>query len=77
MTFQASILHRPEFAYSQTHIFLGSQPLEIAAYIERTAINMRIDTIRTLRVSLAGTATSKFTDVIEAVFGVDEEVAPN
>ena len=37
---------------------------------------MRIDSLRTLRVSLAGTATSKFTDVIEAVFGVDEESAP-
>ena len=37
---------------------------------------MRIDSLRTLRVSLAGTATSKFTDVMEAVFGVDEESAP-
>ena len=37
---------------------------------------MRLDSIRTLRVALAGTATSKFTDVIEAVFGVDEEMAP-
>ena len=37
---------------------------------------MRIDSIRTLKVSLAGTATSKFTDVMEAVFGVDEEIAP-
>ena len=37
---------------------------------------MRIDSLRTLRVSLAGTATSKFTDVLEAVFGVDEEMAP-
>ena len=37
---------------------------------------MRIDSIRTLKVSLAGTATSKFTDVMEAVFGVDEEMAP-
>ena len=37
---------------------------------------MRIDSICTLRVSLAGTATSRFTDVMEAVFGVDEEMAP-
>ena len=37
---------------------------------------MRIDSIRTLKVSFAGTATSKFTDVMEAVFGVDEEIAP-
>ena len=37
---------------------------------------MRIDSIRTLKVSLTGTATSKFTDVMEAVFGVDEEMAP-
>ena len=61
----------------QTHFSLQAlNQLEIAAYIERTAINMRIDSLRTVRVSLAGTATSKFTDVLEAVFGVDEEMAP-
>ena len=37
---------------------------------------MRIDSIHTLKVSLAGTATSKFTDVMEVVFGVNEEMAP-
>ena len=37
---------------------------------------MRLDSIRTLKSALAGTATSKFTDVMEAVFGVDEEFAP-
>ena len=37
---------------------------------------MRLDSICTLKTALAGTATSKFTDVIEAVFGVDEEIAP-
>ena len=37
---------------------------------------MRLDSIRTLKSALAGTATSKFTDFIEAVFGVDEEFAP-
>ena len=34
---------------------------------------MRIDSIQTLKSALAGTATSKLTDVLEAVFGVPEE----
>ena len=37
---------------------------------------MRLDSIRTLKSALAGTATSKFTDVMEAVFRVEEEFAP-
>ena len=37
---------------------------------------MRIDSIRTLKSALAGTATSKLTDVLEAVFGVPEEFTP-
>ena len=37
---------------------------------------MRLDSIRTLKSALAGTATSKFMDVMEAVFGVEEEFAP-
>ena len=37
---------------------------------------MRLDSIHTLKSALAGTATSKLTDVMEAVFGVDEEFAP-
>ena len=37
---------------------------------------MRLDSIHTLKSALAGTATSKFTDVMEAVFGVDEEFVP-
>ena len=37
---------------------------------------MRLDSIHTLKSALAGTATSKFTDVMEAVFGVEEEFVP-
>ena len=37
---------------------------------------MRLNSIRTLKSALAGTATSKFMDVMEAVFGVEEEFAP-
>ena len=37
---------------------------------------MRLDSIHTLKSALAGTATSKFMDVMEAVFGVDEEFTP-
>ena len=37
---------------------------------------MPLDSIRTIKCALAGTATSKFTDVLEAVFGVDEEEVP-
>ena len=58
------------------YLFQSLNQLEIAAHIERTAINMRIDSIRTLRSALAGTATSKLTDVLEAIFGVPEEFTP-
>ena len=37
---------------------------------------MRLNSIHTLKSALAGTATSKFMDIMEAVFGVDEEFAP-
>ena len=37
---------------------------------------MHLDSIRTIKCALAGTATSKFTDVLEAVFGIDEEEVP-
>ena len=38
---------------------------------------MRLDAIRTMKCALAGTATTKFTDVLEAVFGIDEEEVPD
>ena len=37
---------------------------------------MCLDSIRTIKCALAGTATSKFTNVLEAVFRVDEENPP-
>ena len=37
---------------------------------------MRLDSICTIKCALAGTATSKFTDILEAVFGIDEENPP-
>ena len=37
---------------------------------------MRLDSICTIKCALAGTATSKFTDALEAVFGIDEENPP-
>ena len=37
---------------------------------------MRLDSICTFKSALAGTTTSKFMDVMETVFGVDEEFAP-
>ena len=37
---------------------------------------MHLDSIHTIKCALAGTVTSKFTDVLEAVFGVDEENPP-
>ena len=65
-------LHQPVlFLY-----FQSLNQLEIAAHIERTAINMRIDSIRTIKSALAGTATTKLTDVLEAVFRVNEEYVP-
>ena len=44
--------------------------------MERTALDMRLDAVRTLKSVFAGTTTSHFTNVIEAVFGVDEENPP-
>ena len=38
---------------------------------------MRLDAIRTIKSALAGMATSKFTDILEAVFGIDEEEVPD
>ena len=38
---------------------------------------MRLDTIRTIKCVLAGTTTTKFTDVLEAVFGINEEEIPD
>ena len=37
---------------------------------------MRLDAVRTLKSMFAGTTTSHFTDMIEAVFGVDKENLP-
>ena len=37
---------------------------------------MCLDSIRTIKCALAGTVTSKFTDVLKAVFGVNEENPP-
>ena len=37
---------------------------------------MRLDSICTLKSALRGTATSKFTDVMEAVIGVEEDFVP-
>ena len=77
VTFQRLILRKLESVLYQLVLSLQSlNQLEIAAHIERTAINMRIDAIRTLKSALAGTATTKLTDVLEAVFGVSEEYPP-
>ena len=37
---------------------------------------MHLDSIQTIKCALAGTAMSKFTDVLKAVFGIDEENPP-
>ena len=46
--------------------------LEIATYVEERAIRMRRDALQTLKASLAGTATTRILDVLEAAFGVAE-----
>ena len=74
---QPLIIRKPEFIfYYFSYNLQALNQLEIATHIERTALAMRLDSICTLKSALAGTATSKFTDVMEAVFGVDEEFAP-
>ena len=40
--------------------------------IERTGLQLREDAVRVIKTALAGTATTKFTDMMEAVFGIDE-----
>ena len=57
--------------------FQSLNQLEIATHIERTEITMRLDAVRTMKCALAGTATTKFTDILEAVFGIDEEEVPD
>ena len=57
--------------------FQSLNQLEIAMHIKKTAITMHLDAVRTIKCALAGTATSKFTDVLEAVFGIDEEEVPD
>ena len=46
--------------------------LEISVHVEKTALLLREDAIKVMKTALAGTATTKFLDVMEAVFGVDE-----
>ena len=46
--------------------------LEIATYVEERAIRMRRDALQTLKAGLAGTATTRILDVLEAAFGVAE-----
>ena len=46
--------------------------LEIVVHVEHQGILIRADAVRTMKVALAGTATTKFLDVMEAVFGVSE-----
>ena len=57
--------------------FQSLNQLEIATHIEKTAITMHLDAIRTMKCTLTGTATTKFTDILEAVFGIDEEEVPD
>ena len=47
--------------------------LQIATYIEKTALMVREDAVRTMLVALTGTATTKFTEMMEGVFSVPEE----
>ena len=46
--------------------------MEIATYVEERAIRMRRDALQTLKAGLAGTATTRILDVLEAAFGVAE-----
>ena len=46
--------------------------LEISVHVEKTALLLREDAIKVMKTALAGTATTKFLDVMEAVFGIDE-----
>ena len=52
--------------------FQACNQLEIATYVEERSIRIRRDALQTLKVGLAGTATTKLLDVLEAAFGVPE-----
>ena len=56
--------------------FQAFNQLEISCHVEKTALLLREDAVKVMKTALAGTATTKFIDVMEAVFGVDEEEAP-
>ena len=56
--------------------FQALNQLEIATHIEKTAITMRLDLICIIKCALTGTAISKFTNILKAVFGMDEENPP-
>ena len=46
--------------------------IEIACRVERNALLLREDAVCVMKTALARTATTKFTDMMEAVFGIDE-----
>ena len=73
----SSLFHFSSQFLTNSSSFQSLNQLEIATHIEKTAITMRLDAIRTIKCALAGTATTKFTDILEAVFGIDEEEVPD
>ena len=52
--------------------FQACNQIEIACRVERNALLLREDAERVMKTALAWTATTKFTDMMEAVFGTDE-----
>ena len=52
--------------------FQAFNQLEIATHVEMVASLLRRDSCRSIKTVLAGTATSRFTDVIESAFGGEE-----
>ena len=55
-----------------THSLQAFNQLEIATHIEMVASKLRRDATRIIKTVLAGTATEKLTNVLEAAFGEEE-----
>ena len=52
--------------------FQACNQLEIACYVKQTVLNLRWDAVRVMKAALAGTATTKFLNVMEAAFSEEE-----
>ena len=63
-----------QFFLISINLLQALNQLEIATHVEMVASVLRHDAVKMIKTVLAGTATGRFTDVIEAAFSEDEPV---